>query len=194
MDAFDELLLNINLDDITLNLAYEYPPGLNINTMHYCVRFRHFNFIKKALELGYPINDVDCYGNTLLHKICSMVEEFDFAHYLLDQGANPLILNRDKASILHLHITPVNRVDFFKFVDRLLNNYDLSSIISIKCYDYYSPLYYGLSANNEQYIKRLFELGVDPSEYMAEGLIHTNPNIRKMFEDYLSLSFVKGAE
>jgi hypothetical protein len=47
--------------------------------------------------------------------------------------------------------------------------------------------------DNDQYIIRLLKLGADPSDCMDKGLNY-NPDIRKIFEDYSSLSFVKGAE
>jgi ankyrin repeat protein len=194
METYYDQLRATNPDNITLDWAYTLSPSV-FNNMHHCVIYGAIDLVKRCIELGYPVNDKFC-GISLFHCAC-LGKHFDIAYYLLDQGADPLVLSDNGSSTLHYlnqAFINSNKDDYHKLLDRLISEYDISAIVNKKNINGENSLYHALIYNNDHCVHHLLKLDVDHSDCMEIGLNHRNLDIRKMFEDYSSLSFVKGAE
>ncbi|KAJ5078397.1 molting protein mlt-4 [Anaeramoeba ignava] len=89
---------------ITLGTSLDHKNNLNQTPLHIACQNKEINLkiLNLLVENTKDINAQDGYKSTPLHYLCSTKPRYLLIKYLISQGANPTLLNKNMSSCLHL--------------------------------------------------------------------------------------------
>lgn len=147
------------------------------------IRDNDLNKVKELLSTGIDPNGMDKYKNT---PLCVAIGHghLDIVKELLSVGANPNIVDRFDRTPLHYAVC-LKRSGIIK---ELLSARANPNIMNKSDH---TPLHYAIQTRCIKIIKMLLSAGADPNivrcgrNLFQEAFDSNNPNIIKVFEDYL---------